>query len=170
MPINKLISTPCPECRVTLTNTGRCFNLTCRFAGMQVVPLSRAKAVESRNAQEPSNEPYDPEIPVTRSLLEAACNELLLWKVKRGGDDQVYLNLQATIDRFNRGTMFEETNDKPIETLQIRSVCRDYEYDDHSLTLTLNRRPTDREIELIHWLGNLLLTAYDHAKDSDNAS
>jgi hypothetical protein len=117
MPINKLISTPCPECHVTLTNTGRCFNLACRFAGMQVVPLSGAKAVDSRNAQEP---------------------------------------------------VFEETDDKPIETLQIHSVARGVGH--NLLRLQLNRKPTDREIELIHWLGNLLLTAYDQAKDSDNAS
>jgi hypothetical protein len=44
-----------------------------------------------------SAEPYDPEIPVTRSLLEAAVNELREWKVDRGGDDQVMRNLSAAI-------------------------------------------------------------------------
>jgi hypothetical protein len=46
---------------------------------------------------EPQPEPQDELIPVTRSLLEAAIEEINVWKVGNGGDDQVVLNLEATI-------------------------------------------------------------------------
>lgn len=42
-------------------------------------------------------ESYDPEISVTCSLLQAAVNELREWKVGKGGDDQVVLNLEAAM-------------------------------------------------------------------------
>lgn len=34
-----------------------------------------------------------------RSLVEAACSELREWKVDKGGDDQVVLNLEARLER-----------------------------------------------------------------------
>lgn len=36
-------------------------------------------------------------VSVDRSLLDAACRELRAWKVDKGGDDQVVLNLEATL-------------------------------------------------------------------------
>lgn len=42
----------------------------------------------------------EPEIPITRSLLEAACKELREWKVDKGGDDQVVLNLEAALGKW----------------------------------------------------------------------
>lgn len=44
-----------------------------------------------------STEYHDPEIKVTRSLLEAACAELRKYALPAGADDQVLLNLEATI-------------------------------------------------------------------------
>lgn len=44
-------------------------------------------------------ETYDPEIKITRSLLEAACAQLRRAVAEFGCDDQVVLNLQAAIDR-----------------------------------------------------------------------
>lgn len=37
---------------------------------------------------------------VDRSLLEAACKELRTWKVDKGGDDQVVLNLEAALGKW----------------------------------------------------------------------
>lgn len=42
---------------------------------------------------------HDPEVPVTRSLLQAAVAEIRGWKVAKGGDDQVVLNLESILAR-----------------------------------------------------------------------
>lgn len=39
-------------------------------------------------------------VPVDRSLLEAACKEIRSWKVSKGGDDQVVLNLEAALGKW----------------------------------------------------------------------
>lgn len=58
----------------------------------------------------------DIEIPITRSLLEAAVREIREWKVEKGGDDQVLLNLEAAIARIGiteaarRAYIYRDTN------------------------------------------------------------
>jgi hypothetical protein len=53
---------------------------------------------DTLKAMAEGSEPHDPSILVTRSLLQAAINEIRAWKVEKGGDDQVFLNLQAALD------------------------------------------------------------------------
>jgi Lar family restriction alleviation protein len=47
-------------------------------------------------------EQFDPHIPISKSLLEAAIAEIRKWKVEQGGDDQVVLNLEAALTARER--------------------------------------------------------------------
>lgn len=61
---------------------------------LRALRASHAKVVEEVQDIEPKTI-----IVIDRSLLEAACRELRTWKVDKGGDDQVVVNLEAALSQ-----------------------------------------------------------------------
>lgn len=117
-------------------------------------------------------EPGDPDIPVTQSLLAAAIAELKEWKVAKGGDDQVALNLEATLQRAVTGAVFAASIDTPLRiypdemTDEIRAVLQLMVWNTGGLARALRiggeEIETAAEAEQSHVLHWLLKLALDH--------
>jgi hypothetical protein len=65
----------------------------------KLLPVIRAGIIARQPQERADLTDMEENIIIDRSILEAACREIREWKVDKGGDDQVVLNIEATLRR-----------------------------------------------------------------------
>jgi hypothetical protein len=92
--LNRLAPLEPPDSRAVSDGFVAMSAVQCGLVSQEVLNCLRKELGESveRLPEGPSDQ-----VSVDRSLLEAACREIRQWKVDKGGDDQVVLNLEATL-------------------------------------------------------------------------